>query len=119
MAEEDRLIEQLQKELRHEAFSRQLQEELNSKLQDEYDELLKRLAEAELHIDRMRLGPNVDFNKYFIIRHHREQHSTLRQRLEAQFDPEWRKPPQESKNICTVYYINLLHANLLNCVYIF
>ena len=94
MAEGDGLVEQLQKELRHEAFSRQLQEELNSKLQDEYDELLKRLAEAELHIDRMRLGANVDFNKYFIIRHHREQHSTLRQRLEAQFDPAWQSPLQ-------------------------
>jgi hypothetical protein len=114
MAEEDRLVEQLQKELRHEAFSRQFQEELNSKLQDEYDELLKRLAEAELHIDRMRLGANVDFNKYFIIRHHREQNNTLRQRLEAQFDPEWRKPLQDQpgKHACTVYYTNLLmHDN--------
>ena len=99
MAEKDSLVEQLQNELRHEAFTRHLQEELNSKLQDEYDELLKRLAEAELHIDRMRLGANVDLNKYFIIRHHTEHHNTLRQRLEAQFDPAWRQPLQPGKSV--------------------
>ena len=110
MAEEDNLVEQLQKELRHEAFSRQLQEELNSKLQDEYDELLKRLAEAELHIDRMRLGANVDLNKYFIIRHH----SSLRQRLEAQFDPAWRKPLQPGK--CVVLLYNMLCKKSSACL---
>ena len=114
MAEEDNLVEQLQKELRHEAFSRQLQEELNSKLQDEYDELLKRLAEAELHIDRMRLGANVDLNKYFIIRHHREQHSSLRQRLEAQFDPARRKPLQPGK--CVVLLYNMLCKKSSACL---
>ena len=94
MASRDVLVEQLQQELQQEALSRQLQEERNSKLQDEYDILLKRLAEAELHIDRMRLGADVDVNKFFIIRHHTEQHNTLRQRLEAQFDPAWRAPLQ-------------------------
>ena len=90
MASRDNLVEQLQRELKQESFSRQLQEQLNSKLQDEYDVLLKRLAEAESHIDRLRFYPNVEFNKHFIIRHHSEQHNTLRQRLEAQFDPAWR-----------------------------
>lgn len=94
MATQDDLVERLQEELKLEAVSRQLQEELNCKLQDEYDVLLKRLAEAELHIDRMRFGPSVDINKNFLVRHSTEQHATLRERLLAQFDPAWRNPLQ-------------------------
>ena len=99
MASRDSLVDQLQSELKQEALSRRLQEELNSKLQDEYDVLLKRLAEAESHIDRLRFLPNVKFDKYFILRHHTEQHSTLRQRLEAQFDPAWRAPSRPGRQI--------------------
>ena len=61
------LIHQLQAELRQESFSRRQQEELNSKLQGEYDTLLKRLAEAELHIDRLRLGTTIDINKEHVL----------------------------------------------------
>ena len=90
METENGMLEQLQAELKQEALSRRLQEELNNKLQDEYDVLLKRLAEAELHIDRMRFSSSMELNKYFIVRHQSEQHATLRERLEAQFDPAWR-----------------------------
>ena len=90
MASGERVMEQLQAELEQEALSRKRQEELNSKLQDEYDVLLKRLAEAESHIDRMRFASNLELNKYFILRHQSEQGATLRERLEAQFDPTWR-----------------------------
>lgn len=71
----------LQEELEQETQSRQLQEDLNSKLQDEYDILLKKLAEAELHIDQLRLRANVNINKRFIVSHHSMQSSTLQQDL--------------------------------------
>ncbi len=57
------LVHRLQSELHHESTSRRRQEELNSKLQGEYDTLLKRLAEAELHIDRLRLGATIDITR--------------------------------------------------------
>ena len=117
MASRENLVEQLQRELKQESFSRQLQEQLNSKLQDEYDVLLKRLAEAESHIDRLRFHPNVEFDKYFIVRHHSEQHSTLRQRLEAQFDPAWRAPstPGNTNNACRQSYNNIIQVASCGC----
>lgn len=87
MTSYDSLVEKLREELKHEALSRQLQEEVNSKLQDEYDVLLKRLAEAESHIDRLRFCSDLELNKHFLIRHQTEQHATLRQRLTAWLDP--------------------------------
>lgn len=57
------LVDRLQSELRHESTSRRLQEELNARLQGEYDALLKKLAEAELHIDRLRLGATIDITR--------------------------------------------------------
>ena len=62
-------VEHLQAVLEQETKSRQQQQELNSKLQDEYDLLLKKLAQAELHIDQLRLGANVDINRRFILSH--------------------------------------------------
>ncbi len=59
----------LQEVLEQETKSRQQQVELNSKLQDEYDHLLKKLAQAELHIDKLRLGANVDIHRRFILSH--------------------------------------------------
>ena len=78
------VVHELRRKLQKELLSRQRQEELNAKLQDEYDLLLKRLAEAELHIDRLRLGPSVDINKRFIVRHGVEQRTRLRERLQTQ-----------------------------------
>lgn len=72
---------QLQEELELETKSRQQQEDRNSKLQDEYDILLKKLAEAELHIDQLRLRANVNINKRFVLSHHSLQSSTLQQDL--------------------------------------
>lgn len=74
-------FKQLQAELQEETKSRQRQEQLNSKLQDEYDILLKKLAEAELHIDQLRLRANVNINKRFILSHHSSQCSSLQQDL--------------------------------------
>lgn len=78
------VVHELRRKLQKELISRQRQEELNAKLQDEYDHLLKRLAEAELHIDRLRLGPSVDINKRFIVRHGVEQRTRPRERLQTQ-----------------------------------
>ena len=47
---------ELRSSLARESLSRARQEQLNARLQEEYDTLLKKLAEAELHIDRMRLA---------------------------------------------------------------
>ena len=80
-------LHHLQAELEQEARSRRQQEELNSKLQDEYDVLLKKLAEAELHIDQLRLRANVDINKRFILSHQTQQSTTLHQKLETQYNP--------------------------------
>lgn len=67
-----------------ESRSRLQQEAINSKLMTEQDLLRKKLAEAELHIDQLRLGANVDINKRFILSHETRQCTTLQQRLEAQ-----------------------------------
>lgn len=97
--EEGHENDNLQLELFKEIESRLEQEELNSKLQDEYHVLLKKLAEAELHIDQLRLGANVDINKRFILTHHTEQCSTLQQKLETEYKPVWTHTtaPLESK----------------------
>ncbi len=50
------LVHRLQSALHLESATRRRQEELNARLQGEYDALLKRLAETELHIDRLRLS---------------------------------------------------------------
>ena len=77
------VVHELRRKLQKELLSRQRQEELNAKLQDEYDLLLKRLAEAELHIDRLRLGPSVEINRRFIERRGVEQRTRLRERLQS------------------------------------
>lgn len=78
------VVHELRRKLQKELLSRQRQEELNAKLQDEYDLLLKRLAEAELHIDRLRLGPSVDINKRFVVGRRVEQRTRLREGLQSQ-----------------------------------
>ena len=78
------VVHELRRKLQKELLSRQRQEELNAKLQDEYDLLLKRLAEVELHIDRLRLGPSVDINKRFVVGRRVEQHTRLREGLQSQ-----------------------------------
>ena len=78
------VVHELRRKLQKELISRQRQEEVNAKLQDEYDHLLKRLAEAELHIDRLRLGPSVDINKRFIVRRGVEQRTRPKERLQPQ-----------------------------------
>ena len=80
-------VEHLQAVLAQETESRHQQEELNSKLQDEYDVLLKKLAEAELHIDKLRLRANVDINKKFVISHHSKQSVSMQQGLGVQYGP--------------------------------
>lgn len=80
--EEPSELKHLEDVLKKEKYSRLKQEELNSKLQDEYDLLLKKLAEAEVHIDQLRLGANVGINKRFILSPKTMQSSTLNQKLE-------------------------------------
>lgn len=82
-------LRQLQAVLEQETKSREEQEDLNSKLQDEYDVLLKKLAEAELHIDQLRLRANVDINKRFILSHQTVQGTTLQQGLGARYSSAW------------------------------
>ena len=86
--EDEKNLSYLKSELEQEAKSRRLQEDLNVKLQDEYDVLLKKLAEAELHIDQLRLGASVDIKKRFILTH--ETHSNLTKSVrENQHRPMW------------------------------
>lgn len=82
-----REVEHLQAVLKQESQTRQQQQVFNSKLQEEYDVLLKKLAAAELHIDRLRLRANVDVNKRFILTHDSIQSSVLQQRLSARYSP--------------------------------
>lgn len=79
----------LQEKLQHESRSRLQQEAINSKLMTEQDSLRKKLAEAELHIDQLRLGANVDINKRFILSHKTKQCTTLHQRLELPGPISW------------------------------
>ena len=53
----------LQSRLQKAETKREEQQQLNAQLQEEYDDLLKKLAEAELTIDRLRLGVNTRVNK--------------------------------------------------------
>ena len=82
------LVYRLKTELQEESHTRQLQQDVNSKLQQEHDQLLKRLAEAENHIDKLRLGGSVNLNKHIVI-----THESLSDRLGAQLDPSWRVLP--------------------------
>ena len=87
------VVHELRRKLQKELLSRQRQEELNAKLQDEYDLLLKRLAEAELHIDRLRLGPSVEINRRFIERRGVEQRTRLRERRQGHLGSSLRAQP--------------------------
>ena len=98
-------VGELRQELQRESLSRQRQEELNAKLQDEYDQLLKKLAVAELHIDRLRLDSSVDVSKRFVISHDVEQHARLKDQLGSQPDPSTRVYP-ESDHANEVRVIN-------------
>ena len=61
------LVRRLEDQVRREFITRQQQADLNAKLQDEYDQLRKRLAEAETYIDQLRLGASVKFDKKFVF----------------------------------------------------
>ena len=74
----------LGEKLKHESRYRIQQEAVNSRLMTEQDLLRKKLAEAELHIDKMRFGANVDINRRFILSHEMRQCVTLQQKVEAQ-----------------------------------
>jgi len=66
----------LENQVRREFITRQQQVELNAKLQDEYDQLRKRLAEAETYIDQLRLGASVKFDKKFVFTYDRDPMDT-------------------------------------------
>ena len=66
------LVRHLEDQVRREFVTRQHQTELNAKLQDEYDQLRKRLAEAETYIDQLRLGASVKFDKKFVFTYDRD-----------------------------------------------
>lgn len=70
------LVRRLEDQVRREFITRQHQVELNAKLQDEYDQLRKRLAEAETYIDQLRLGASVKFDKKFVFTYERNPMDT-------------------------------------------
>ena len=70
------LVRHLEDQVRREFITRQHQVELNAKLQDEYDQLRKRLAEAETYIDQLRLGASVKFDKKFVFTYERDPMDT-------------------------------------------
>lgn len=70
------LVRRLEDQVRREFITRQRQVELNAKLQDEYDQLRKRLAEAETYIDQLRLGASVKFDKKFVFTYERNPMDT-------------------------------------------
>ena len=70
------LVRRLEDQVRREFITRQHQVELNAKLQDEYDQLRKRLAEAETYIDQLRLGASVKFDKKFVFTYERDPMDT-------------------------------------------
>ena len=58
--DKDDLISQLQEQLRSEQASKQYANDVNKSLQQEYERVRKRLAECEMHIDRLRLEPSAN-----------------------------------------------------------
>ena len=70
------LVRRLEDQVRREFITRQHQVELNAKLQDEYDQLRKKLAEAETYIDQLRLGASVKFDKKFVFTYERDPMDT-------------------------------------------
>ena len=70
------LVRHLEDQVRREFITRQHQVEVNAKLQDEYDQLRKRLAEAETYIDQLRLGASVKFDKKFVFTYERNPMDT-------------------------------------------
>ena len=77
------VISKLEEKLEHENNSRLQHEAVNTKLMSEQELLRKKLAEAELHIDKLRFGVNVDIYKRYILNHETRQCTTLLQKLEV------------------------------------
>ena len=48
--------------------------QLYKSLLKDYEDALYQLAEARLHIDRLRFGADVNINKHYIITHSKEEH---------------------------------------------
>ena len=59
LEEKDDLVCQLQEQLRNEKADKLHADDVNKSLQEEYERVRKRLAECEMHIDRLRLAPSV------------------------------------------------------------
>ena len=60
MDEKDNLISQLQEQLKSERAGKLYADDINKSLQQEYEQVRKRLAECEMHIDRLRLAPSAN-----------------------------------------------------------
>ena len=58
--EKDNLICQLQEQLKSERAGKLYADDINKSLQQEYEQVRKRLAECEMHIDRLRLAPSAN-----------------------------------------------------------
>lgn len=58
--EKDNLICQLQEQLKSERAGKLHADDINKSLQQEYEQVRKRLAECEMHIDRLRLAPSAN-----------------------------------------------------------
>ena len=78
------LVRRLEDQVRREFITRQHQVEVNAKLQDEYDQLRKRLAEAETYIDQLRLGASVKFDKKFVFTYERDPMDTSAQPTQSE-----------------------------------
>ena len=64
----------------------QTTKQLYASLLHEYEETRHQLAEARLHIDRLRLGANVDIHKHYILNHNTVENATIRPRISAIVD---------------------------------
>ena len=64
----------------------QATKQLYTSLLHEYEDTRHQLAEARLHIDRLRLGANVDIRKHYILNHSTVENATFRPRISAIVD---------------------------------
>ena len=67
----ERLIQRLERDLVQEARSSRKHKQLYVTLLREYEDTRLQLAEARLHIDRLRFGANVNINRHYVINHTR------------------------------------------------
>ena len=60
--------------------------QLYASLLREYEDTRHQLAEARLHIDRLRLGANIDIHRHYILNHSTVENATYRPRISAIID---------------------------------